>query len=237
LSDQDARQLADRLAEEYRGRDGAALLEPLIRRVFPGRIAVVSSFGAESAVLLALVAEADPAVPVIFVDSGKHFEETLDYRDQLTAELGLEDVRVVKPDWSHLLDRDPEGRLWRRDPDACCHIRKVLPLRPALAGFDAWISGRKRYHGGARAGLPAIEAEDGKVKVNPLATWSLERVEAAFASRDLPRHPLLSEGYLSIGCAPCTRPTAPGADLRAGRWAGIPKTECGIHLAPAGGCC
>ena len=107
----------------------------------------------------------------------------------------------------------------------------------ALAGFDAWISGRKRYHGGVRSDLPAIEAEEGKVKVNPLAAWSMERVEAAFAARDLPQHPLLAEGYLSVGCAPCTRPSAPGTDLRSGRWAGLSKTECGIHLAPAAGGC
>ncbi len=232
-----ASELAARLSADHAGLDGSALLEPVIRRVFPGRIAVVASFGTESALLLALVADLDPRVPVIFLDTGKHFEETLDYRDQLTAELGLEDVRTVEPDWSHLLDRDPDGALWRCDPDACCRIRKVLPLARALAGFDAWISGRKRFHGGARWDLPAIEAEGGKVKVNPLATWSLERIEAAFAARGLPRHPLLAEGYFSVGCAPCTRPTAPGADLRAGRWAGAPKTECGIHLAPAGGCC
>ena len=228
---------AARLAAELGSLDGTQLIEPLVRRVFPGRIAVVSSFGTESAVLLALVAEVDPSVPVIFLDTGKHFEETLDYRDRLTAELGLEDVRTVKPDWSHLLDRDPDGALWRRDPDACCRIRKVLPLARALAGFDAWISGRKRFHGGARRHLPAIEAEDGRVKVDPLAAWSPARIEAAFAARGLPRHPLSAEGYLSVGCAPCTRPTAPGTDLRAGRWADLRKTECGIHLAPAGDGC
>ena len=232
-----AQDSAARLAAEFAGLDGTQLIAPLVRRVFPGRIAVVSSFGTEAAVLLALVAEVDPSVPVIFLDTGKHFEETLDYRDQLTAELGLEDVRTVAPDWSHLLDRDPDGALWRRDPDACCRIRKVLPLARALAGFDAWISGRKRFHGGARRDLPAIEAEDGRVKVDPLAAWSPARIEAAFAARGLSRHPLSAEGYLSVGCAPCTRPTAPGADPRAGRWADLHKTECGIHLAPAGGGC
>lgn len=225
------------LAHEYAGLDGARLLEPMISREFPGRIAVVSSFGSEAAVLLALVADINPAVPVIFLDTGKHFEETLEYRDQLAGELGLIDVRSVTPDWGRLFDRDPDGSLWRRDPDACCHIRKVLPLRRALEGFDAWVSGRKRYHGGGRWDLPALEAVDGRVKINPLASWSLDRVEAAFAARDLPQHPLLDEGCLSVGCEPCTKPVSPGAELRSGRWAGVTKSECGIHFGrTAAGC-
>jgi len=233
----DAEKLADDLAAAYRELDGQALLEPMIRRLFPGRIAVVSSFGTEAAVLLALVAEINPAVPVIFLDTGKHFEETLDYRDELVAELGLTDVRSVRPDWAALFASDPDGTLWRSRPDACCHLRKVLPLRRALEGFDAWITGRKRYQGAVRWDLPTIEAAGGKVKINPLAGWSLDRIEAAFAARGLPQHPLLADGYLSVGCAPCTQPTAPGTDLRSGRWAGLAKSECGIHLAPLGGCC
>ena len=232
----DAEALAAQLASAHEGLDGGALLEPMIRRVFPGRIAVVSSFGTEAAVLLALVAEINPAVPVIFLDTGKHFEETLDYRDELVAELGFTEVRSVTPDWSALLAPDPDGTLWRHSPDACCHLRKVLPLRRALEGFDAWITGRKRYQGAVRWDLPAVEAADGKVKINPLAGWSLDRVETAFEARGLPQHPLLADGYLSVGCEPCTRPTAPGTDLRSGRWAGLAKSECGIHLAPMGGC-
>jgi phosphoadenosine phosphosulfate reductase len=232
----DAEGLARELAAAYQGLDGRALLEPMIRRVFPGRIAVVSSFGTEAAVLLALVAEIDPAVPVIFLDTGKHFEETLEYRDELIAELGLLDVRSVRPDWSALLAHDADGTLWRSGPDACCHLRKVLPLRRSLEGFDAWITGRKRYQGEVRWDLPLIEAVDGRVKINPLAGWSLDRVEAAFAARGLPQHPLLADGYLSVGCRPCTQPTAPGTDLRSGRWAGLAKSECGIHAAPLGGC-
>ena len=235
--------LAARLRRDHGDRDGAGLLEPMIRRVFQGRVAVVASFGTESALLLSLVADIDPTVPVIFLETGKHFEETLAYRDELRDELGLTDVRSVRPDWSHLLQGDPDGSLWRRAPDACCHIRKVLPLRRALAGFEAWISGRKRYHGGARSDLPAIEAVDGKIKINPLAGWSLDRVEAAFEARGLPRHPLLAEGYLSVGCEPCTLPSATGADLgadlgadqRSGRWAGLAKTECGIHFGGMAG--
>jgi len=233
----DAERLAGELAAAYQGLEGQALLEPMIRNVFPGRIAVVSSFGTEAAVVLALVAEIDPAVPVIFLDTGKHFQETLEYRDELTIKLGLKDVRSVRPDWSALLAHDPDGTLWGSGPDACCHLRKVLPLRRALAGFDAWVTGRKRYQSSVRWDLPPIEAADGKVKFNPLAGWSLDRVEAAFAARGLPQHPLLADGFLSVGCEPCTKPTAPGTDLRSGRWAGLAKSECGIHRAPLGGGC
>ncbi len=233
----DAEEAARRLSESYGSLDGAALLAPMIRREFPGRIAVVSSFGTEAAVLLALVAEIDPALPVIFLDTGKHFEETLDYRDELVDVLGLSDVRSYRPDWGELFASDSDGSLWRNRPDACCHLRKVLPLRRALEGFDAWITGRKRYQGGVRWDLPVVEALDGKIKINPLAGWSLDRIEAAFAARGLPQHPLLADGYLSVGCEPCTGPTAPGTDLRSGRWAGLAKKECGIHLAPTGGCC
>lgn len=225
--------LAERLRARYRDLDGAALLAPLIRREFAGRIAVVASFGSESALLLALVAEIDPAVPVIFLDTGKHFEETLAYRDRLAAQLGLADLRSVAPDWGTVLRLDPEGTLWRRAPDACCHLRKVLPLAAALDGFAAWITGRKRYQGGVRGDLPLLEAAAGRVKVNPIANWPRERVEAAFAARGLPPHPLLAEGYPSVGCAPCTVPAAAGGDLRSGRWTGLEKTECGIHRPPA----
>ena len=201
----------------------------MIEREFPGRIAAVSSFGAEAAVLLHLIAEIDPATPVIFLNTGKHFPETLAYREEATARLGLSDVRVVTPDPLSAAHLDPHGTLWRDGPDHCCHLRKVVPLRRALAGFEAWITGRKRYQGGTRAGLAAVERVGGHVKINPLAGWSEARVEAAFQDAALPRHPLVSEGYTSIGCAPCTRRAVCGAATRSGRWLGTGKTECGIH--------
>ncbi len=219
----------DRLKANYAGLDGGALLAPLIHREFPGRIAVVSSFGAEAAVLLHLVAEIEPATPVVFLDTGKHFPETLAYREEVTARLGLRDLRIVTPDPLAAAHLDPLGILWRDGPDHCCHLRKVLPLKRALSGFDAWITGRKRYQGDARTGLETVEAADGRIRVNPLARWSSDRVEAAFAASDLPRHPMVEEGYRSIGCATCTRCTAPGEAARAGRWAGLGKSECGIH--------
>ncbi len=219
------------LRQNYDHLDGVDLLRVVIEREFPGRIAMVSAFGAESAVLLDLVAQLDPATPVIFLDTGKLFRETLTYGRALAARLGLTDVRTVRPD-ATLIDRhDAHGSLWRSGPDACCHLRKVLPLEGALSGFDAWITGRKRYHGDVRSDLRTLEAVDGRIKVNPVARWSAAQIETAMTARNLPRHPLAAKGYLSIGCQPCTRKAAPGEALRAGRWAGLEKTECGIHRA------
>ena len=213
--------------------DSPALLRGMIEEVFPGRIAVVTAFGTESAVLLDLVAQIDRDVPVIFLETGKHFPETLAHRDRLIAHLGLTDVRSVVPAAKALAKEDSDGALWSRDPDRCCALRKVLPLEAALAGFDAWITGRKRYQGDGRDALEAVELVDGRFKINPLAHWSREAVERALTERDLPHHPLVAEGYSSIGCAPCTRrATCPAANPRAGRWAGQDKTECGIHKAP-----
>jgi len=215
---------------DYAGWSTRDTLRDLLCRVFPRRIALVSSFGTESAVLLHLVSSIDKAAPVIFLDTGKLFPETLQYRDLLVARLGLQDVRSVRPSERTLAAADRSGTLWRTEPDVCCWHRKVEPLDDALAEFPAWITGRKRFQGGARAVLPLIEHESGRVKVNPLASWSVERLQRYGAEHDLPRHPLEAHGYRSIGCAPCTRATAPGEDSRGGRWAGHSKTECGIHV-------
>lgn len=219
------------LRDAHDGADALSLLTALIAGDLAGRIALVSSFGAESAVLLDLVARVDPATPVIFLDTGKLFGETLAYRDALAARLGLTDLRSVSPDPADLARHDPDGTLWSLDPDRCCHIRKTEALDKALAGFDAWVTGRKRFHGGGRAALPAIEGDDatGRIKVNPLASWSAEDIHRYLADRDLPVHPLVAQGYASIGCVPCTRAVSPGEAPRAGRWAWLDKTECGIH--------
>ncbi|HEX3351062.1 MAG TPA: phosphoadenylyl-sulfate reductase, partial [Acetobacteraceae bacterium] len=206
----------------------------LLRRVLvdrcAGEVALVSSFGAESAVLLHLVAAIDPATPVIFLDTGKLFAETLAYRDRLAHDLALVDLRIARPSARALGVPDPDGDLWSRDPDLCCWTRKVEPLDVALDGFDAWITGRKRYQADTRGTLPAIEpAEAGRTKVNPLAGWTEPDVARYVTDHALPPHPLVARGYRSIGCAPCTRPTRPGEDARAGRWSGRDKVECGIH--------
>ncbi len=217
------------LLEAHERNTAAGLLHAMITREFPGRLAVVSSFGADAAVILHLVSRIDPKTPVIFLETGQLFGQTDTYRQDLTAWLGLEDVRVVGPDPVALAARDPGGDLWRRDPDACCGLRKVAPLRRALAGFDAWVTGRKRFQGGVRTTLPVIEALDGRVKVNPLAAWPAQWIDDYYAAHGLPRHPLHDVGFASIGCHPCTVPAADPAAMRGGRWAGTAKTECGIH--------
>jgi phosphoadenosine phosphosulfate reductase len=213
---------------------GVALLRRAITEDFAGQFAVVSSFGADSAILLSLVAEIDRTVPVLFLDTGKHFPETLAYREALTNWLGLTDVRSVSADAEAVARRDPDGSLHRYVPDDCCALRKVAVLSRALAPFAAWASGRRRVQASTRTGLRFVETADGKAKINPLADWSDERVATEFARRGLPAHPLAARGYPSVGCAPCTRPVAPGEHRRAGRWAGRSKVECGIHARASG---
>ena len=207
------------------------MLRELLTGELAGRIASVSSYGAESAVLLHMVASIDRDIPVIFTNTQKMFGETLAYRDELSERLGLTDLRVFRPDPRRLATRDATGMRWSYDPDGCCEIRKVEPLRRALAPFDAWISGRKGFQAGTRTALPRFEEDDGRLKINPLADWSKDQLDAYFAEHDLPRHPLEAQGYLSIGCAPCTSKVRPGEDPRAGRWRGWDKVECGIHVS------
>lgn len=217
---------AQRLREAYGHLDGKELLEALIHGELRGRIAVTSSFGAESAVLLDLVAQVDPATPVIFLDTGELFDETVAYRHELEVRLGLTNIIVVRPTPEELSEAED---LWRDDIDRCCELRKVRPLARVTRAFDALVDGRKRAHGFERQHLSTIEDGIGVVKVSPLANWTSAQIEAAFVSRDLPRHALVGQGYRSIGCWPCTRPTQDGESPRAGRWAGKAKTECGIH--------
>lgn len=194
------------------------------------RLAVVSSFGTESAALLKVVADIDPAIPVLFIDTGWLFEETLAYRDTLTALLGLKDVRSLTPNENELSRRDPERDLWHSDPDACCALRKVEPLAKGLKPFAAWINGRKRYQGGKRAELAIVEADGDRLKFNPFARVGREQIDAIHKNANLPPHPLLASGFLSVGCMPCTsRAQAGDDDMRAGRWRGRNKVECGIH--------
>lgn len=202
---------------------------------FGDSLALVSSFGAESAVLLHMVAQIKPDLPVLFLDTGMLFGQTLDYRQQLATRLGLTQVRDLRPQFQDLATTDPKADLWKTNTDACCHIRKVLPLDRAIGGFDAWITGRKRFHGGDRLRLAVVEETDGKIKFNPLANWGKEELDAYVLAHDLPPHPLVEFGYPSVGCWPCTQPAEEGEDVRAGRWAGSDKTECGIHVTRADG--
>ena len=218
---------------EAEGAGGREILRQALTGSLRGRIAVVSSFGAESAVLLSVVAELDRSVPVIFLETGKHFPETLAYREALAAHLGLTDARDVGPRPRAVGEQDPDGELWYYDADACCRLRKVAPLERALAPFDAWISGRKRFQAATRAGLHFVEREGGRIKLNPLADWDAGRIGHELARRALPRHPLVDRGFPSIGCSVCTRAVAAGEQDRAGRWSGSRKVECGIHAVPA----
>jgi phosphoadenosine phosphosulfate reductase len=226
----DLKETVRQLDAAYQGLPIEALLDDAVHKLFPGKIALLSSFGTEAAVVLHYLAQVDKSVPVLFLETGKHFMETLMYRDILIDRFGFTDAREIKPDPADLAAKDPSGELWKTNPDACCHIRRVLPLERALMPFDAWITGRKRYQTGTRAALPLFEAADGRIKVNPLAHWTSDMVKDAFARFKLPPHPLFDEGYASIGCAPCTRRIEVGEDARAGRWSGLDKTECGIHL-------
>ncbi|MFO1130439.1 MAG: phosphoadenylyl-sulfate reductase [Hyphomicrobiales bacterium] len=214
--------------ESYAGLEGEQLLGPILRD-FAGKAAVVSSFGAESAVLLHMVAQVDKTTPIIFLDTGKHFWETLSYRAKLIDLLGLTGVRTITPDETDLAAHDADGTLHKLNADACCHIRKTLPLQKALEGFEVTISGRKRYHGAARATLDFLSIADDRLKVEPLAGFSALDIAAYMTTHGLPAHPLTEIGYFSIGCEPCTQPGGTSADPRAGRWAGSAKTECGIH--------
>ena len=224
---------ADALNARFAGIAAPTMLRTLFAEGVGGRTAVVSSFGTESAVLLHLVATADRTVPVIFVDTLKMFPETLAYRETLLRAFGSDHVAVGTPDAAALAARDGEGMRWSYDPDGCCEIRKVEPLARAKRGLDSWISGRKAFQSVTRQNIPRFEIEDGRLKLNPLGDWVKADLDAYFAAHDLPRHPLEADGYLSVGCAPCTSRVLPGEDPRAGRWRGFDKVECGIHQ-PAG---
>jgi phosphoadenosine phosphosulfate reductase len=220
---------AQTLDHTLRDASPAHVIETALKLVGREQLALVSSFGTESAALLKVMADVDPAIPVIFLDTGWLFEETLAYRDTLIAALGLRDVRSIKPLDEALSRQDPDRELWFSDPDACCRIRKVEPLARALKPFSAWINGRKRFQGGARAEIPVVEDDGAKLKFNPFANASREEIEAIYKLAKLPPHPLVASGYLSVGCMPCSSRTAPDEDARSGRWRGRPKTECGIH--------
>lgn len=219
--------------ESYAGLEGQQLLGPILRD-FAGKAAVISSFGAESAVLLHMVSQVDKATPVIFLDTGKHFWETLSYRAKLIDQLDLTAVRIITPATADLSTRDPDGTLHKNSADVCCRIRKAIPLAKALEGFEVTISGRKRYHGAARATLDFLSIADGRLKVEPLAGFSALDIAAYMKTHDLPHHPLTEIGYFSIGCEPCTQAGGTAADPRAGRWSGSAKTECGIHWTHSG---
>jgi phosphoadenosine phosphosulfate reductase len=220
---------ADTLDRALRGASPQAVIAAALTNIGRDKLALVSSFGTQSAALLKVMADVDPAIPVIFLDTGWLFEETLGYRDTLIEKLGLRDVRSIKPSEETLSREDPERDLWFNDPDACCRIRKVEPLARALKPFAGWINGRKRFQGGVRADIPVVEDDGIRLKFNPFANVSRDEIEAIYALGKLPPHPLVASGYQSVGCMPCSSRAAAGEDARDGRWRGRAKTECGIH--------
>ncbi|MCX7890517.1 MAG: phosphoadenylyl-sulfate reductase [Rhodobacteraceae bacterium] len=226
--------LADRAAAlnlRYRHHSATAVLERALKDPEVGNVALVSSFGAESVVLLHLVSVVAPGTPVLFIDTRMLFPETLAYQQDLARRLDLTDIRTIRASQVDLRREDPDDQLHLHSTDACCALRKVAPLEQALRGFDGWITGRKRFQGGARAALEFFEAEGEKrLKINPLAHWGRNDIEDYIVNNRLPRHPLVARGYPSIGCMPCTSPVEAGEDPRAGRWRGTGKTECGIHI-------
>jgi phosphoadenosine phosphosulfate reductase len=228
----DLRDRVRALNDRYRHHSAVSVLGHALGDPEAGRLALVSSFGAESVVLLHMVSVTKPATPVIFIDTEMLFAETLVYQQELAERLNLRDLRITRAEDADLRRADPDATLHRRDPDACCALRKIVPLNRALEGFDGWITGRKRYQSGSRAALDFFEVEEGtgRIKVNPLAHWAREDIRTYMEENRLPRHPLVARGYPSIGCMPCTTPVNPGEDPRSGRWRDQEKTECGIHL-------
>ncbi|MBL4837193.1 MAG: phosphoadenylyl-sulfate reductase [Kordiimonadaceae bacterium] len=226
----DPLQTVDYLDSRYADASPEQVIEGALK-YFGDQFALVSSFGSESAVLLHIASRVSKDIPVLFLDTGKLFGETKRFRDRLSEDFGLTDVRTILPDANELQAEDPKGALWTKDTNKCCYFRKVRPLDKVLDGFEAWASGRKRFQGGVRSLLPHFEAADGRVKINPLAFWTKEDVTAYLEENNLPRHPLVAEGFASIGCMPCTDRVQEGESDRAGRWRGQAKAECGIHLS------
>ena len=226
--------VADRVSAlntRYRHHSATAVLEHALNDADLGRVALVSSFGAESVVLLHLVSVIAPETPVLFIDTRMLFPETLEYQRQVAETLHLCDVRTIRAAQPRVAFEDPDNTLHQFNTDACCNVRKVEPLERALSTFDGWITGRKRYQGASRETVEFFEAEGNRrIKVNPLAHWGREDLEEYMVENRLPRHPLVAKGFPSIGCAPCTSPVKPGEDPRAGRWRGSEKVECGIHF-------
>ncbi|MET3646103.1 phosphoadenylyl-sulfate reductase [Phyllobacterium ifriqiyense] len=218
------------LQARYGNLEPADIIELAIDHLFNEEIAVVSSFGAESSVLLHLIAQVDRATPVLFLETGKHFPATLRYRDELVGELGMTDVHDIHPLQQTLKDEDPYGAMSMTNKDRCCYIRKVEPMARAVAPYRAWMTGRKQFQASTRNALPVFESVGERIRINPLAQWTSADLQNYMVAHHLPAHPLVAEGYRSIGCMPCTQPVKEGEDARSGRWAGSDKTECGIHL-------
>ncbi|PIR31838.1 MAG: phosphoadenylyl-sulfate reductase [Alphaproteobacteria bacterium CG11_big_fil_rev_8_21_14_0_20_44_7] len=228
-----------RMEAFYSGFDAEQLIKTVINQEFKNEVALFSSFGAHSALLIDMVAEVNPKTPILFLDTEKHFAKTYEYVEQITKKLCLKNVHFLKPDPKLVKNTDPNGELWSIQPNRCCWMRKVEPLQRAIKelGIKALITGRKRYQTSERNDMGYFQVDaDGIFRINPLAFWDKDKIAKEFKFRQLPQHPLVAEGYKSIGCEPCTIPVGENGDERDGRWAhtadlyGEQKSECGIHL-------
>jgi phosphoadenosine phosphosulfate reductase len=225
-----AKDMASDLNVRFKNASAAEVISFALHEGFVGSVGAVSSFGTESAVLLHLIASVDKNTPILFLDTGKHFGETLDYKRELVSQLGLTDVRTIAPLAATLASEDADGLLHKTSTDNCCAIRKVEPMARAVIPFDAWFTGRKRFQASTRSALQTFEAVGERIRINPLAGWSEEQLADYQETHKLAVHPLIPYGYFSVGCAPCTEPSPP-EDHRGGRWKGQAKVECGIHLS------
>ena len=219
------------LNARYKHHSATAVLEHALQDAQVGKTAMVSSFGAESVVLLHLVSVIDRTTPILFIDTQMLFSETLTYQHELTERLNLKDIRIIKATNEAVNFEDPDGTLHQFNTDACCNLRKTVPLQNALKNFDAWITGRKRFQANSRSNIDFFENEnDIRIKINSLAHWTGDDLQTYMNGNRLPRHPLVAKGYPSIGCEPCTSLVKEGEDPRAGRWRNSNKQECGIHF-------
>lgn len=215
---------------KYEDKDPRDVLKWAILDEFKGEIALSSSFGIGSTVLLHMVSEIDPALKVIFINTGCHFRETLEYKNSLAELLGLTNIVEFSPSDEDLARFDPDGKLYEKHPDFCCAVRKVEPMKRSLKGLRAWISGIMRSQSDVRKDAQMVEEYDGGLfKVNPLVNWTSKDSYYYMEEYNLPRHPLFYKGYSSVGCEPCTFLPTDESDERSGRWAGKEKTECGLH--------
>ena len=201
----------------------------LIEDIFLDKISYVCSFGAESAIILDMISKIKKDFPIVFINTLKLFQETIDYKNYLKESLGLKNIIEIQPETNELKYKDKNNDLWKTDTDKCCELRKVKPLNQALKNYDAWFSGRKSYHSDVRQENTMVELHDDKYIVSPLLNWKRVDIENYFLAHDLKRHPLVFQSYLSIGCTHCTSKTIDANDVRSGRWANSEKTECGIH--------
>tara|TARA_X000000950_G_scaffold118865_2_gene148998 strand:- start:4701 stop:5384 length:684 start_codon:yes stop_codon:yes gene_type:complete len=212
----------------FENKDCFSTIEILIKKIFLNKSAYVCSFGSESAVLLDMISKINNNFPIIFINTHKLFKETLDYKEILKRIFNITNIIEVFPSNLNIKNYDHNSDLWKKNPDLCCNIRKVLPLENALKNYEAWFSGRKGFHSESRKKKKIIELENNKYVVSPLLKWDQEKINEYFNDNKLVRHPLFNQGYLSIGCETCTSKSK-SSDFRSGRWTGTSKTECGIH--------